>query len=148
MIRVYLIGSLRNREAVQTLANQLRDVAYEVFDDWLAPGPEADDKWKEYEEARGRSYEQALSGWAAKQVFAFDHHHIHRSDIGVLMLPCGKSGHLELGYMLGCGKRGYVLIDKPDRWDVMYQFATGIFFSTEALIAGLPYATDRETRNE
>ncbi len=148
MIRVYLIGSLRNREVVQAIAAELRSAGYEVFDDWLAPGPEADDKWKEYEEARGHTYEEALQGWAATQVFEFDHYHIHRSDIGILVMPCGKSGHLELGYMLGIGKRAYVLMDKPDRWDVMYQFATNVFFTPEALIAGLPYATDREEPTE
>ena len=143
MIRVYLIGSLRNREAVQQVAARLRDNAYEVFDDWLAPGPEADDYWKEYEEARGRSYEQALKGWAAKQIFEFDSYHIQRSDIGILVMPCGKSGHIELGVMIGLGKRSYVLMDKPDRWDVMYKYAKNVFFDLDALVAGLPYATDR-----
>jgi len=106
MIRIYLIGSLRNREQVQKVANLLRDQGYDVFDDWLAPGPEADDKWKEYEEGRGHSYEQSLKGWAADHVFNFDLHHIRRSDIGILVMPCGKSGHLELGYMLGVPEPG------------------------------------------
>ena len=52
-----------------------------------------------------------------------------------MVMPAGKSGHLELGYMLGQGKKGYILFDKePDRWDVMYQFATGVFFNKEELI--------------
>ncbi len=139
MIRVYLIGSLRNREYVQKVAEHLRVANYEVFDDWLAPGPEADDKWKEYEETRGRTYEEALSGFAAQHVFDFDYHHIHRADIGILVMPCGKSGHMELGYMIGRGKRCYVLMDKPDRWDVMYQFAERVFFSLDELVEGLPF---------
>ena len=139
MIRVYLIGSLRNREIVQTVAAELRAVGYEVFDDWLAPGPEADDKWKEYEETRGRTYEEALQGWAAKQVFEFDHFHLRRSNIGVLVMPCGKSGHLELGRMSG-GKPTYVLMDTPDRWYVMYQFATGVAFD----LAGLDIMLQKE----
>ncbi len=139
MIRVYLIGSLRNREYIQKVAEHLRVANYEVFDDWLAPGPETDDKWKEYEETRGRTYEQALSGFAAGHVFDFDHHHIHRADIGILVMPAGRSGHLELGYMIGLGKRGYVLMDKPDRWDVMYQFAERVFFSLNDLVEGLPF---------
>ena len=39
------------------------------------------------------------------------------------------SGHLELGWALGANKYGYVLFDKvPDRYDVMYKFATDVFF--------------------
>ena len=134
---IYVIGSLRN-EQIPTISNTLREeTGFEVFDDWFSPGPEADDFWKKYEEARGRTYEQALSGWAGKHVFEFDKHHIDRADIGVLVMPGGKSAHLELGYMIGCGKKGYVLMDKQDRWDVMYQFATGVFFNMEDLLAAL-----------
>jgi hypothetical protein len=56
----------------------------------------------------------------------------------VLVLPAGKSGHMELGWALGQRKIGYVLFDQtPERWDVMYQFADGVFFSPEALIEQL-----------
>jgi hypothetical protein len=53
-------------------------------------------------------------------------------------MPSGKSGHLELGYSLGRGKRGYILFDQePKRVDIMYQFATDIFFSFDELAAEL-----------
>lgn len=39
-------------------------------------------------------------------------------------MPAGKSGHLELGYMIGNGKPCIIYFEKePDRWDVMTQFA-------------------------
>ncbi len=133
----YVIGSLRN-ENIPTISVKLREeTGFEIFDDWFSPGPEADDFWKKYEEARGRNYQQALQGWAGKHVFEFDKFHIDRADFGILILPAGKSGHLELGYMIGCGKPGYILLDKPDRWDVMYQFATGIFFDEAEMIEEL-----------
>ena len=56
-------------------------------------------------------------------MFEFDHHHIDRADIGVLIMPAGKSGHLELGYMIGQGKPCFIYFEEePERWDVMYQF--------------------------
>ena len=58
---IYLIGSLRNTRAV-LLGNRLRAAGVEVFDDWHAAGPEADDKWREYEQRRGRTYKEALRG--------------------------------------------------------------------------------------
>jgi nucleoside 2-deoxyribosyltransferase len=41
-------------------------------------------------------------------------------------MPAGKSGHLELGYMIGCGKPCIIYFNEEpddDRWDVMVQFA-------------------------
>ena len=130
---VYLIGSLRN-EKIPEIGIYLRSLGIEVFDDWFAAGPVADDSWQEYEKRRGTSYENALKGYAAKHVFAFDMHHLTRADAGILVLPAGKSGHLELGFLAGQGKPTYVLFDKePDRWDVMYQFAKDIFFDVKEL---------------
>jgi hypothetical protein len=53
-------------------------------------------------------------------------------------MPAGRSGHLELGYMKGRGKKTYVLFDKePERWDVMYRFADAVCFSNDELIKAL-----------
>ena len=130
---VYIIGSLRNLE-IPSIGNYLRELGFEVFDDWFAAGPIADDSWQDYETKRGRSYAEALHGYAAKHIFKFDLTHLHRADIALLVLPTGKSGHLEFGYFIGLGKPGYVLFDKtPDRWDQMYQFATAVYFDKLAL---------------
>ena len=134
---IYLIGSLRN-EKVPELANKIRDLnlGFEVFDDWFAPGPEADDFWRKYEKTRGTSYKQALKNWAAKHIFEFDKFHIDRADIGILYMPCGKSGFLELGYMIGRGKKCYIIFDdepENDRWDIMFQFAGDVCFGFDEL---------------
>ena len=134
---VYLIGSLRNPE-VNRIAAAIRELGYEVFDDWTAAGSFADDSWRDYEKQRGHTYPQALQGFAAKHVFAFDKFHLDRADIAVLLMPAGKSGHLELGYFLGKGKPGYVMFDQePERFDVMYQFARGVFLEEQGLLDAL-----------
>jgi len=135
---LYLIGSLRN-EKIPHLAKKLREATkLEIFDDWFSPGPEADDFWRDFEKVRGSSYKEALNNWAAKHVYHFDKEHIDRSDFGILVMPAGKSGHLELGYMIGKGKTCYILFEEePERWDVMYQFAKDIFFNVDELIAQL-----------
>jgi hypothetical protein len=132
-MKLYLIGSLRNPQ-IPRLAENLRGLGLEIFDDWYAAGPKADDHWKEYEEGRGNDYRDGLKGWAAQHVFEFDVFHLNRCDGAMLVLPAGRSGHLELGYASGLGKKTYVLLDRPDRWDVMYQFARdGIFFSEDEM---------------
>ena len=134
---IYLIGSLRN-PAIPILAQEMRKHGYDVFDDWFAAGPEADDYWQIYEQARGHRYDEALKGYAAQHVFKFDKFHLDRCDAAVLYLPAGKSGHLELGYVLGNKKPGFILMDKePERFDVMYNFSSGVFFSKEDLFAEL-----------
>lgn len=134
---IYLIGSLRNPK-VPALGNYLRAAGFRVFDDWFAAGEIADDRWQSYEKQRGHTYDQALAAPAAQHVFQFDLTHIGASEIGLLYLPAGKSGHLELGWMLGRGKAGYVLFDgEPERWDVMYNFAHGVFFDRAELVKTL-----------
>lgn len=134
-MKVYIIGSLRN-PVIPEVANQLRKLGHDVFDDWYSAGEKADDSWQAYETARGNTYQEALKGHAAKHVFGFDKSHLDSADVGVLVLPAGKSGHLELGYLAGRGKLTYVLFDKsPERWDVMYQFASGVCFSFDELIS-------------
>lgn len=138
MKKIYLIGSLRN-EVVPRLAAEIRkETNWDVFDDWFAAGPEADDYWKTYEISRGHSYSEALRGLAAQHVFEFDKHHLDTADAAVLLLPAGRSGHLELGYMAGRGRPTFILLDQSymeeGRFDVMYNFATEVFEKKEDLI--------------
>ena len=131
---IYLIGSLRN-PFIPAIANALEDkLEIKVFADWFAAGPRTDDHWREYAKARGQKYTEALLEPHAVDVFQFDQIHLDMSDAAVLVLPAGKSGHLELGYMIGRGKPGWILLDgEPERWDIMYQFATGVATDTGEL---------------
>ena len=139
---IYLIGSLRNPECPK-IAHKLRTEGHEVFDDWYAAGPEADDYWQRYEKERDHSFIEALDGYAARHVYEFDLHHLNRADKGVLVLPAGKSGHLEFGYLSGQGKPCYILLDKePERFDVMYRFATKVVSSVDELLVTLKESND------
>lgn len=130
---IYIVGSLRNPR-IPEIANSWRAEGLEVFDDWYSPGPETDDRWQEYERARGRTYAEALAGYHAQEVFDFDKRHLSKASTVVLVLPAGKSGHLELGWALGQGKTGYILLDgEPERFDIMYCFADGVFSDLDAL---------------
>jgi len=134
---IYIIGSLRNPK-IPEIANAIEARGIEAFCDWFQPGPEADDFWKKYSEARGLTYSQALKSHGANQIFDFDKAHLDRCDAAVMVAPAGKSGHLELGYTIGKGKPGYILFDgEPERWDVMVKFATGVFFSLDELFVEL-----------
>ncbi len=132
---IYIVGSLKNGN-VPVVANKLREINkdWEIFDCWYSCGPDADDYLRDHCKMKGLNYKQTLQDHAAKHVFEFDREHIKRSTDVVMVMPAGKSGHLELGWACGLGKRGYVLFDQePERVDVMYQFATDLFFNFDEL---------------
>ncbi len=135
---VYLIGSLRNPE-VPRVAERLRRAAFSVFEEWHSAGPTADSDFLAYAKTRGWNYADALRSDASRNIFEFDKRHMEASNIGVLLLPAGRSGHLELGVMHGWGKPTYVLHDTypTDRIDHMYRFADGVFDDVEDLVAHL-----------
>ena len=136
-IKIYLIGSLRNPK-VPKLGEELRAEGHKVFDDWFAAGRNADTEWQRYEQGRGHTYIEAVAGLAAGHVFEFDKKHLFEADIGILTLPAGKSGHLELGVLIGQEKKAYILLDgEPKRFDVMHRFATRIFSNKKDLFAEL-----------
>jgi len=136
-MKIYVIGSLRN-PAIPQFANELTVLGFDAFADWYAAGPEADDYLRDYAKARGWDYKQTLQSAAAANIFYFDKDHLDRSDIAIMLMPAGKSGHLELGYARGKGKLTFILFDKiPERVDVMYQFADEIFFTKQELFERL-----------
>jgi nucleoside 2-deoxyribosyltransferase len=136
--KIYIIGALKNRNII-SLANDIRLLGYDVFDDWISAGEEADEKWQAYEAERGRSYGEAINGYHADTVFNYDLTHLKAADIVIMVLPCGKSGHLEFGWSIGQGKTGYILFDdgEPDRFDIMYRFADALYFDREQLLDAL-----------
>lgn len=131
---IYVMGSLTSKRPMEVAA-ALRREGHDVFDDWHATHPLTDTAWQTYEQDRGHSFAEALRRPAAQNVFQFDKQWLDRADMGVLVLPAGKSGHLELGYLIGQGKPGFILLHgDPEKWDVMYQFATGVAEDVEELL--------------
>lgn len=136
-MKVYLIGRMASTR-VPEVAKALRAAGHDVFDDWISSGSDADICWTAYEKARGRSYREALAGYHAQHAFALDLYHLKRCDCVVLVAPAGKSAHLELGYTVGQGTPGYILLDgEPDKYDLMYLLATKIFLSVDELTEAL-----------
>ena len=130
---VYLIGSLRNPQ-IPIIAESIREREFRVFDDWFSAGPHADDAWRDLHRNRGYSLPEALEMPAAINIYEFDKRHLDLASVAVLALPAGRSAHLELGYMIGLGRTTLVLLDNPERWDVMYGLCTGVATSLPKLL--------------
>ncbi len=134
MKKVYIIGSLSNPR-VEEVANILRIEGFNAFDEWRAA---QGDYWADYAVRHKMKFKDALAMDFTETAFQFDLKHLKSSDIGVLVMPAGRSAGLELGWMLGHGKLGYILYDgEPERPDLMAKLATGICFSVKELIERL-----------
>lgn len=60
-----------------------------------------------------------------------------RADTFVMVLPCGKSAHLELGWAAGAGKRTALLLEDPVEPELMYRVADEMFTSLFDLLGWL-----------
>jgi hypothetical protein len=131
-LRIYIAGSLANGDCTRALASKLRNYGWHVFDDWLSSGPDADTHAYNHYQSLGLEYDSMLLQKAVKNTFNFDKKWIDWCDVFIMYHPCGKSAHIELGYA-SQKKITYVLFPErwPDRLDVMYNFADGVFCNAD-----------------
>jgi hypothetical protein len=66
-------------------------------------------------------YAKMIEHPRALEGFAADFAALERADAVVLVLPCGKSAHLELGWAVGAGKRTAILLEDPMQPELMYR---------------------------
>lgn len=80
---------------------------------------------------------EALEHESAITTFDRDFAAMHAADTVVLVLPCGRSAHLELGWAIGAGKRTAVLLDDPCVPELMYRAVDCLARTTEELLQWL-----------
>lgn len=87
-------------------------------------------------------YKQALKDDYAQFGFNRDFDAMKSADICVLCLPCGRSAHLEAGWMKGAGKKVIAFIPPDERIEpeLMYGMLDGIALSLEDLSVELAIA--------
>ncbi len=88
--------------------------------------------WEDIDEyLRMIEHPRAIEGFEA------DFAAMQKADTFVLVLPCGKSAHLELGWAVGAGKRTAVLLEDPVEPELMYRMVDYLAPSLPALIRWL-----------
>ena len=142
MSRIYLASSWRNPyqpEAVRAL----REGGHEVYDfrnppDGIPGGfhwSEIDPDWEEW---NAEVYREKLRTPLAQQGFNSDFTGMKWADTGVLLLPCGRSAHLELGWMAGAGKRTIIWTRDGQEPELMALLADHICISFQDVLDTLP----------
>jgi hypothetical protein len=139
-LRIYVASSWRN-QGQPSVINALRCDGHQVYD-FREPAPglggfawsEIDPDWQSWSP---QQMAQALKHPIARQGFALDMAALALCDACVLVMPCGRSAHLELGYAIGAGKWTAVLQEASAEPELMYAACALITTSLNELRASL-----------
>lgn len=130
---IYVASSWRNpmqTAVVHALnsANRQQDKGWNVYDfkddanqgdaafHWTDVIPGYDDGTLTIE-----NYLAGLESDRAYVGFQRDMRALDKADTTILVLPCGRSAHLELGFAVGAGHNTAVLLDEPVTAELMYK---------------------------
>lgn len=135
--KIYLASSWRNQHQ-QSLVKELRLLGYEVYD-FKHPNGDPGFRWDKIEEKwqdwSMKEYREALKADYAQFGFNRDLDAMKAADICVLCLPCGRSAHLEAGWMKGAGKKVIAFIPPSETIEpeLMYGLLDGIALNIQEL---------------
>lgn len=137
---IYVASSWRN--AYQPIVvDLLRGRGHDVYD-FRNPAPgdnsfhwsEIDENWLRW---TPEEYRKALQDTLAVEGFKKDHDAMLRSSLGVLVLPSGRSAHIEFGWLLGRGAKGIIYIPEPCEPELMYKLAHRIVIEGTELLSAV-----------
>lgn len=137
MIRIYVASSWRNTRQPEVV-EALRKAGFGVYD-FRHPAPgesgfhwsEIDPAWRDWTPT---AFRDALAHPIALAGFNRDREALDGCDAGVLVLPSGRSAHLEAGYLIGQSKSVFVLL-APDEPELMYLLSARLATSLPDLLA-------------
>lgn len=127
MRRIYLASSWRNSQQPALVAH-LRNAGHEVYDfrNPYAVGQGGGFSWRDidpdWQEWSPSQFRANLEHPSAVRGFAADWHGMQWADTFVLLLPCGRSAHLEAGWAIGAGKPTAILLAEGEP-ELMYKMA-------------------------
>lgn len=140
MRRIYVASSWRNKYQPSVVA-ALVGMHHQVYDFRNPPG-KAGFQWKAIEEGWQKwtmeRYRALLTTTPdAALGYTADRRAMQWADTCLLVLPCGRSAHLEAGYFHGANKRLVIYIPEPIEPDLMYLMADYICLTMDEVKAAL-----------
>ena len=139
MARIYLASSWSNPHK-PWMVDLLRQNGHQVYD-FRNPPHSTGFKWSDIGLTllcTAEEYRRALHTHPrAAQGFGADFAAMRWADTGLLVLPCGRSAHLELGWMAGAGKRTIILTQDGEEPELMALLADEICLSPDEVLRAL-----------
>lgn len=131
-MRIYIASRWKNQAVVLALAKILESEGFEVDAFCRASDTRYVFHWSELvdNEEGLANYDaiEFLADTRAQRAFAEDKKWLDWADAVIMLMPCGRSSHLEAGYAKGQGKQLYIYGEFPKgQVEVMYGLADGLF---------------------
>lgn len=140
MAKIYLATSWRNLEQ-PGIVRVLRDHGHKVYDFRNPPHGRGGFAWSDIDPAwktwSASQYRDALNTQIAEDGFNSDFDGMKWADVCVLLLPCGRSAHLEMGWMAGMGKTTVILTRSGEEPELMAKMCTRICVCVTELLRTL-----------
>lgn len=141
MARIYAASSWRNPIQPE-IVNLLKANGHQVYDFRKTRREKAGFQWadmdKEWQSWTKESYVRLLETTPdAAFGFVADYRAMQWADTCVLILPCGRSAHIEAGYFNGANKRLIIYMPELQEPELMYLMANKIVLNTEQLLKEL-----------
>lgn len=143
--QIYVASSWRNIRYPEVVS-RLRSEGHDVYD---FRNPAVGDEGFSWRQVPGAPEADHRKGWPAADVvrvlaqpraqagFKSDMDALRSCDACVLVLPCGRSAHLELGWAVGAGRRTIVLLDDPAEPDLMHLMVDRICLDLDQVVEEL-----------
>ena len=141
MARIYVASSWRNAYQPDVV-HLLRENGHAVYDFRNPPNGVQGFAWSEidpdWQSWSAEEYRRLLTTHPiAARGFVTDLRGMTWADTCVLVLPCGRSAHLEAGWFCGQGKRTIVLTRDGEEPELMALLATDICTSVDEVLDAL-----------
>jgi hypothetical protein len=146
-MKIYLASSWRNM-LQPTLVLLLRKHGHEVYD-FKHPQRIDINGQKQAEQLKGFAWSDLDPSWRqwtpeqyieklthplSEEGFALDFDGMKWADACVLLLPSGRSAHIEAGWMKGAGKKVFIVMQPDQEPELMYNIADKVFRDIPELI--------------
>ena len=135
--RIYVASSWRNDTQPHVVA-LLRMAGHDVYDFKNPKGGSKGFSWSEidpdWQNWTAKQYREALDHPIACQGYTFDMRAMEWADTCVLVLPCGRSAHLEAGWFSGRGKHTIILTQDGEEPELMALMCNHIVSSMEEVL--------------
>lgn len=138
-MNIYVASSWRN-ELQPLVVTYLRSSGFTVYD---FRNPEFENKgfhWSDIDPGwKAWSPEELiknLNNPIAKGGFKLDFEAMEQADACVMVMPCGRSAHLEAGYFVGAGKKLIILLSDGEP-ELMYKMADALCVDIDSAVKSL-----------
>lgn len=135
-MKIYVASSWRNVyqprvvELLGTLQHEVYDFRHPKEGNAGFAWEDISENWKSW---TTEDYIKALNTGIANDGHGHDYAAMQWADVCVVVMPCGRSSHVEAGWFAGKDKPVYVYIPEPQEPELMYKMFAGII-STEMLL--------------